>query len=355
MPLTAHTLLARSRWTALGGVLALSLSPGAVVAADGPATAPLDAGGTNGFRLEGRSAVDDVFGDASDYRRTVDRFLELSGQMSSMRDEFARTVQVALTELGVRGPRAGAPQKKGCPVDNVAVPYARAYHLGGQYLKLGRELTRHYEQVKEFDRLGETVGLTPDYRTKVRRVLAQYRALVTDYREMKVAFHDQLVDELHYVGCDLWTLLQKGDPQGHAHGDKPTDEWPAPGTPGAPGVPSNGPAREPPNELPPSNLPVEKVPPSPPITLPKRNNDPAPTRSGILFYVDNTKCKRKNTVVLDGKTVGEVAGGTRSGFQSQAGPHDLCLVDDPKRSCGQPGTVRRTYLHEGWTITLRCD
>jgi hypothetical protein len=53
--------------------------------------------------------------------------------------------------------------------------------------------------------------------------------------------------------------------------------------------------------------------------------------------------------------MGEVPGGTRSGFQTQAGPHDLCLVDDPKRTCGQPGTVRRTYLHEGWTITLRCD
>ena len=23
--------------------------------------------------------------------------------------------------------------------------------------------------------------------------------------------------------------------------------------------------------------------------------------------------------------------------------------------CGDPGTMRRGYLHEGWTITLRCD
>ena len=29
-----------------------------------------------GFRLEGRPAIDDVFGDASDYRRTIDRFLD---------------------------------------------------------------------------------------------------------------------------------------------------------------------------------------------------------------------------------------------------------------------------------------
>ena len=47
------------------------------------------------------------------------------------------------------------------------------------------------------------MGLTPDYRWKVKRVLQQYSALLTDYREMKVAFHDQLVDELKFSGCDI--------------------------------------------------------------------------------------------------------------------------------------------------------
>ncbi len=313
-----------------------------------------DLGAAGGFRLEGRPAVDDVFGDASDYRRTIDRFLELSVQMQTLRDDFARTVQVTLTELGVRGVRPSTERKRGCPVDGVAAPYARASRAGGEYLRLGRELTRHHEQIREFDRLGESIGLTPDYRTKVRRVLAQYRALVTDYREMKVAFHDQLVDELRYAGCDLGTLLQKGDPQTHGKGDtKPDEDWPVPGTPGAPGVPSSGPAREAPSELPPPNLPSEHVPPNQPIALPRKAEPQA--RSGILFYVDNTRCKRLSSVVLDGSPIGKVPGGTRSGFQSLAGPHDLCLLDDPKRSCGQPGTVRRSYLHEGWTITLRCD
>src|SRR3954449_6741581 len=95
-------------------------SPTEVAAA---APQPLDAG-TSGFRLEGKPAVDDVFGDASDYRRTIDRFIELATQMQTMRDEFARSVQTALNELGTRGEKKGATKRGArCPVDTVAGPY----------------------------------------------------------------------------------------------------------------------------------------------------------------------------------------------------------------------------------------
>jgi hypothetical protein len=322
------------------------------------AAQPVDAGA--GFHLEGKPAVDDVFGDAGDYRRTVDRFIELATQMQQMRDEFARSVQTALNELGTRGAenKKGPTLKRGhCPADTVAGPYAKAHHLGAEYLRIGRELTRHYDQVKEFDRLGESIGLTPDYRWKVKRVLQQYNTLLTDYREMKVAFHDQLVDELKYAGCDLQALLIKGDP-GAKPEAPPVDAWPSPGQPGAPGVQiaKNDPSKA---ETVPPNLPAERVPPPQPIALPKR---PAPadptaseTRSGVLFYIDNTKCQRGTTVYLDGRKLGEVPAATRVGFQAAAGPHDLCLLDGTKKECGAPGTMRRSYLHEGWTISLRCE
>jgi hypothetical protein len=115
---------------------------------------------------------------------------------------------------------------------------------------------------------------------------------------------------------------------------------------------------EPPHEAVPPSLPTERVS-QPPIALPRRGVAPADpaasARSGILFYVDNSKCQRSTTVFVDGKKVGEVSAATRVGFQTAAGPHDLCLVDDPKKSCGAPGTVRRSYLSEGWTISLRCE
>jgi len=335
----------------IGG--AASAAPTEVVAVAQPQ--PLDAG--TGFHLEGKPEVDDVFGDASDYRRTIDRFIELANQMQGMRDDFARAVQTALTELGARGPAGEKkPVKKSrCPADTVAAPYARAHHLGVDYLRVGRELTRHYDQVKEFDRLGESIGLTPDYRWKVKRVLQQYATLLTDYREMKVAFHDQLVDELKYAGCDLQALLLKGDPAAPKQAD---ETWPQPGQPGAPGVQIA--RNDPPRETPPANLPAERVPPQQPIPVPGKRPVPADptaneTRSGILFYVDNTKCQRGATVFVDGKKVGEVPAATRVGFQTSPGPHDLCLLDATKKECGAPGTVRRSYLHEGWTISLRCE
>src|SRR4051812_46155259 len=159
----------------IGALLVLTL--GLAGSAGAAAGEPLDAG--TGFHLEGRPAVDDVFGDAGDYRRTVDRFLELTTQMQQMRDEFARSVQTALSDLGARGPdnKKLSSRRHGCPVDAVAGPYAKAHRLGSEYLRVGRELTRRYEQVKEFDRLGESIGLTPDYRWKVKRVLQQYSVL----------------------------------------------------------------------------------------------------------------------------------------------------------------------------------
>jgi hypothetical protein len=240
-------------------------------------------------------------------------------------------------------------------VEQVAPPYARARRLGADYLRVGRELTRHHDQVKEYDRLGESIGLTPDYRWKVRRVLAHYHALLTDYREMKVAFHDQLDDELKFVGCDLALLAQRGDPRSPLV-DEP---WPNPGQPGAPGVLAAKSDKDPHEALPPA-LPVERVQ-NTPIPLPAAKKTTAPadpsaaTRSGVLFYIDNSKCTRATTVFLDGKKLGDVASATRVGFQTAPGPHELCLIDDAKKACGAPGTVRRSYLHEGWTITLRCE
>jgi hypothetical protein len=339
-------------------LLALVATGAAAHGAPAEAAQPIDAG--TAFHLESKPAIDDVFGDASDYRRTIDRFLELTDSMQSMRDDFARSVQTTLGELqkSEAGRKPGG--KHVCPVDAVAGPYARARHLGSEYLRVGRELTRHYEQVKEFDRLGESVGLTPDYRWKVKRVLAHYNTLLTDYREMKVALHDQLNDELKYAGCDLQQLVLKGDPKAAVAQD---DSWPNPGQAGAPGVPQAQGSKTDKTvaqaeTLPPS-LPSEKVPTPQPIPVPARTTAPADAdkgpRSGILFYVDNSKCQRGTTVYLDGKKLGDVAAAQRVGFQTVPGPHDLCLLDDAKKQCGAPGTLRRSYMHEGWTISLRCE
>jgi hypothetical protein len=300
-----------------------------------------------GFRTEGRPAIDDVFGDASDFRKTIDRFIELTAQMQVFRDEFARSVQTIFAELT----RADLKGKRVCNAEVLANPYARAHRLGSDYLRVGRELGRLFDVVREYDRLGETIGLTPDYRWRVRRVLSQYQSLLVDYREMKVAFHDQLHDELKYIGCNLEALMQKGDPQWKLAVE---ESWPQPGTQGAPFSPNaTQQVKTDATDKPPANLPPERII-TTPVSLPKKAAEPV-QKTGIVFYVDNTKCGRGTAVFLDGKRVGDVTGLGKGGFQTAPGPHDLCLLDDEKKTCGAPGTIRKSYLHDGWTVSLRCD
>jgi hypothetical protein len=68
------------------GILLLMLNAGIAVAAP-------SADGGMGFHLEGKPAIDEVFGDVASYRREIDRFLELAAQMQNMREEFTRSVQ----------------------------------------------------------------------------------------------------------------------------------------------------------------------------------------------------------------------------------------------------------------------
>ena len=130
------------------------------MAVDAHAEQAGDGGAASGptFRLEGRPAIDDVFGDAGDYRRAIDRFLELAQQLAAMRDDFSRATQAVLAELR----QSENAKKRVCPAAEVATPYARASHLGSEYLRVGRELTRHHEQIREFDKLGESIGLAAE-------------------------------------------------------------------------------------------------------------------------------------------------------------------------------------------------
>jgi hypothetical protein len=109
---------------------------------------------------------------------------------------------------------------------------------------------------------------------------------------------------------------------------------------------------------------ADKAPPAapPPAAPPVRPRGPEPIdlapppRAGILFYVDNTHCATSTRVALDGRPLGEVPAATRAAFPTKPGPHDLCLLPEGNtKRCGDPGTLRKSYLHEGWTIALRCD
>jgi hypothetical protein len=296
-------------------VLVSAFSLAAPASAKDPAA---DAPG--GFRMGTDPKIVTVFGDAKQFRAYVDRFYELHGQMQTARESFHGNVQVVLRTLAAHRSQKGG---KKCPTDAVAMPYARAFHLGQSYHLLGKELEANHQSIKELDDLGETALLTPDYRWKVAKAVKLYPQVLRDFKEMKVAFQEQLAGELTFSGCDAQKLIALGD-QMEADG--------------------------------------AAAPAEPPVAVkqPKKSkNDPdtpLPGASAATFFVDNSACDGALRVYLDGNLVGEVASRSKAAFRSLVGRHDMCLIPAASsQHCGDPGTLRSSYIHDGWSIVLRCD
>jgi hypothetical protein len=280
----------------------------------------------SGFRVEGAPEVEVVFGDSEFYKRHVDRFGQLDRSMETARRSFSRNVQGAVAVLGKR--RRGT-----CPVDAVARAYYEARRDAETYRALGAELETEQSLIRQLDELGETAALTPDYRWKVNQVAGRYREALVDLKEMRLAFQVQLGGELRHRGCDAAALLTRGA-ELVASQAAPTEAEVAAATAEGEGEDAGD-------------------------ALPKRPNEqveqPAVPATTITFYVDNRTCAAGQQVFLDGQLLGEVAAEARAAFQALAGRHSLCLIpgDSPAR-CGDPGTMRAAFLHDGWSVGLHC-
>jgi hypothetical protein len=293
----------------------------AVACASGATAAPPKQ--ERGFRSYGEPMFETVFPDTEGFRKWVDQLVTVHERMDVLRTEFGRALQQVLAEV-TRPAAAKEKAQRRCAL--VAEPFARAQRLGQDYLGRGRDLVRVCELLTKLDEMGETTGLTSDYRAKVHSVREVYRGLRSDYREMKYAFYEQLIPEVRHAGCEpdaLLTLAGRG---------------------------ATAPASE---ALPDGSAPTT-IPPQP---LPRKTAAEAPPRPAtmVTFHVDNSHCPSAVRVVVDGTAVGEVQPQSHSAFRSRSGPHELCLLHEGAvAKCGQAGTIRKTYLHEGWTVQLRC-
>jgi hypothetical protein len=268
----------------------------------------------SGFRAEGAPELEVVFGDSESYKQHVDRFFALDEAMDRARSSFQRNVQAALAALGGRG--------KKCPVDQVARAYYGARRDGESYRALGSELEGEHGVITQLDDMGETAALTPDYRWKVKQVTGRYRRAVVDLKEMRVEFLVQLGSELKHRGCRSAELVARA------------------------------------GELVASGAPEEAAPVE--IAVPprvRRGEEPKPVvpATTVTFYVDNRACPGAQRVFLDGALLGEVPAKSKSAFQALAGHHALCLIGSESAArCGDPGTLRNAFLHDGWSIGLHC-
>jgi hypothetical protein len=321
-------------------------------AGPGPGDAAAPAATVTPFRTELRPRVDPVFGDAAALRGAVDRFVSLQGEMERVREEFSTAVHETLTALATPVPTSSKPSvapPKTCPAAATA-PYARALAAGGRYLQLGQQLQGRFREIRRADDLGDAAALTPDYRAKIKKVRELFQALLADYREMRVAFYDQLGAEMHHASCKTGRAAS------------------APAADGAaPDLPPN------PTDASAWSLALDDVaaaddakPPPATKVAPKLAGEPATTAAGagqvplaapaIWIDVDNTLCGQPTRVSVDGQALGEVGARKRTAVRTHAGPREICALpaSDP-RACGAPGTVRKAYLHEGWSLTVHCN
>jgi len=308
-------------------VLAPSAAPADAVLAVPPQIAdqglqmPVPPTFLSGFRVEGAPEVEVVFGDSEFFKRHIDRFTALDRAMETARISFSRNVQGAVAALSRK--RRGS-----CPVDQVARAYYEARRDGETYRALGAELETESALIRQLDSLGETAALTPDYRWKVNQVAGRYQEALVDLKEMRLSFQVQLGGEIKHRGCASAQLLSRGAELVASQAAPAAEE------PDEPEDPRAKPRRGDPEE-----------PVLPPI--------PATT---ITFYVDNRACPAAQEVYLDGQLLGEVAAASRAAFQALAGRHSLCLIprSSPAR-CGDPGTMRAAFLHDGWQVGLHCS
>lgn len=304
--------LATVGFAALGAVLAAAPGsrPSQVVSA-ARTNAPTEerdaaAHAIAGFRMEGSPELEIVFGDIEHFKGRIDEFYRLHESMAETRARFQAATHRALTALSA--------QRRGCPIDELALPYRVAVETGESYRRLGTRFETTFSAIRALDRLGETAGLTPDYRWKVNRAAALYRRALSDFTEMRAAFADQLEREMTARRCRRDAVLARAaklEPEPAAK-------------------PARTAAAAAPTDV------IE-----------------APTAT---FFVDNRRCSDAVSVYVDGTLLGQVAAGTKAAFQSLAGRHSMCLLGDGSDlRCGETGSLRTAFVHDGWALARHCD
>lgn len=268
-----------------------------------------------GFRMEGEAELEIVFGDLDRYKRHVNRFFEVHKKLTAARKRYSMHAKAVLSML------AAHPRGKRCPIEQLGPHYYVAYQQGEEFRALGSGLEREYVAIRRLDRYGDTDALTPDYRWRVNRTRALYSRSLTDYKEMRFSFLDQVGAEVQARGCDKTKLLEIGRAN------------PAP-VPTEVDAPYQAPNRVP--------RPSDK--------LNETSVIPA------TFFVDNRRCAKPMQVFVDGQLVGEVGANVRTAFQTTTGQHTMCLIESGSiKQCGEPGTLRSAYFHEGWSVALHCQ
>ena len=251
------------------------------------------------------------WGDGEALQAALDQYLLTANAMASVRYEYQAHV-VALLGMVGKGPKARPGPVKVCPVALAAPSWFEAQKLIARYTRLGSELEDTYRFLARHDELGMSQALMPTSRLQLANAKKSYKQALADVGELRAEWQRGVTSELRAVGCsDKLLAAAIKDPM-HYRVVQEDKAEPLP-------------ARPPPRPKPRST-----------------------------FFVDNTRCPDGVDVWIDGAHVGQVAPGRRSALVADGGERTLCLLVPGSAQCGDRGTVRQVYLHDGWSTTVYC-
>jgi tetratricopeptide (TPR) repeat protein len=289
---------------------ALEHSPGNAAAR--AALGAVDAGGNP--VLQYTPEVVRPWGDAEALNAALDRYAQTATSMASVRVSYQSRFLLLIAALG-KGPYAPVkgPVVKTCPVARVASMWDAAQQELRRYERLGVDLEAAYRFIARHDEAGATAGLLPNARTRVSTLKKAFRTTLADVGELRAEWVRGAIPELRVVGCsDKLLAAAVADPDRYRINE-------------------------------------ENRPEAIPVTQPPR------PRARATFYIDNVRCADPVDVWIDGTHLGQVASGRRSALVSDGGERTLCLIVPGGAQCGDRGTLRQVYLHDGWTATMHCN
>lgn len=253
------------------------------------------------------------WGDADALAGVLDHYAATAQAIAEARASYQRQLLVLLGALH-RGPYAPGrrEQVRRCPVARLAAGWAAAQRELAGIERLGVELEATWRFIARHDEAGATASLLPTARTQVAGARRTYRLALADLAELRAEWVRSLGPELRAAGCSARLLAAAvADPARY-------------------------------------RLVEEDRPETIPVTQPPR------PRARATFYVDNSRCIDPVDVWVDGAQVGQVAPGQRSALVADAGERILCLLAPGAAQCGDRGTVRQVYLHDGWSVAMHC-
>jgi hypothetical protein len=300
----------------------LSIAAGVASAADaaGPANTANAASAALGALDAGASVMLQLtpelvrpWGDGDAIGQALARYAAVTDAMARSRAVYQQQVLGMLGALD-RGPYAPAKRGPGrrCPLARIAPSWVAARRELGIVLRLGVDLEATWRFLVRHDDAGATASLLPTARAEVAAARKGFRRALADIAELRAEWTRALGPELSAVGCtDRLLAAAATDPARYQVAD---DEPPPP-------IPTTQPPRP---------------------------------RARATFYVDNTGCIDPVEVWIDGSQLGQVAPGRRSALAADGGERTLCLLIPGAAQCGDRGTVRQVYLHDGWSVTMHC-